>query len=96
MNEIAIFLLFSIIISFLSQYLHYKRHKQRITNYLSLRGATNIVVSNRWNNYAKKYTRTYDVEYINHEGLYCRNSCKIKLSILSRGEIHWKYPTRLW
>jgi hypothetical protein len=73
------------------RYFQSEGDKQRISEYLLYRGATNIIVSSVWFD-MDKTTRTYDVEYTSSQGTYCRTSCKIRTGFFSNGEIYWRDP----
>ena len=68
-----------------------KQHKQGIRDYLYARGATNITISTLWFD-RDRDTSTYDVQYWNSQGTYCRTSCKIGTNLWSNGEIYWSDP----
>ena len=86
-----LFIIIFIIVALVFSYFESEEHKKRISGYLYARGATNITVSKVWFDMDKD-TSTYDVEYTNSQGTYCRTSCKIRTGLFSSGEIYWRDP----
>jgi hypothetical protein len=68
-----------------------KRDKRRIQDYLSERGATDIVISKVWLT-ARRNTSIYDVAYTNRQGAPCQTRCMIPYGWFGKGEIYWKDP----
>ncbi|GEM_PF-2413355 len=88
---IVIIVIILIVIGLAIGYFQSEGHKQRISEHLRHRGATNIVISSVWFD-MDKTTRTYNVEYTNSQGAYCQTSCKIRTGFFSSGEIYWSDP----
>ena len=73
-------------------YARNQTNKQRIHEYLSAKGATDVVISKAWFTHDRD-TNTYDVEYTDRQGRYCRNRCKVRSSWFARDDaIYWRDP----
>ena len=65
------------------------KDKRRIQDYLSERGATEIVISKVWLN-GQRNTSIYDVAYTDRQGVPCRTRCIIPYGWFGDSEIYWK------
>jgi hypothetical protein len=92
----GIYIFFIIISSFglVVLYFQLKEDKQRITNYLHDRGATNVIVSTAWLKFDfDKTLNTYNVKYTNSQGMDCQRSCRIRSFFSDEDEeIYWSAP----
>jgi hypothetical protein len=68
-----------------------KRDKRRIQDYLSERGATDIVISKVWLAGWRNIS-IYDVAYTDRQGSLCRTRCMIPYGWFGDDEIYWKGP----
>ena len=65
------------------------KDKRRIHDYLSERGATDIVISKMLLN-GQRNTSIYDVVYTDRQGVSCRTRCTIPYGWFGGSEIYWK------
>jgi hypothetical protein len=65
------------------------KDKRRIHDYLSERGATDIVISKMLLN-GQRNTSIYDVAYTDRQGVSCRTRCTIPYGWFGGSEIYWK------
>jgi hypothetical protein len=66
--------------------------KGRIREYLSARGATDILITKVWFP-THEYTTTYDIAYTDPRGSRRTNRCKICYSLFTLdGRIYWRDP----
>ena len=65
------------------------KDKRRIHDYLSERGATDIVISKMLLN-GQRNTSIYDVVYTDRHGVSCRTRCTIPYGWFGSSEIYWK------
>ena len=65
------------------------KDKRRIHDYLSERGATDIVISKMLLN-GQRNTSIYDVVYTDRQGVSCRTRCMIPYGWFGDSEIYWK------
>ena len=68
-----------------------RKDKRRIQDYLSERGATDIVISKVWLT-GQRNTGIYDVVYTDSQGASCRTRCMIPYGWFGDSEIYWKDP----
>jgi hypothetical protein len=67
------------------------KDQRRIQDYLSERGATDIVISKVWLT-GQRNTSTYDVAYTDRQGKPRRTRCLIPYGWFGDSEVYWKDP----
>lgn len=65
------------------------KDKRRIQDYLSERGATDIVISKVWLT-GQRNTSVYDVMYTDRQGVSCQTRCIIPYGWFGDSGIYWK------
>ncbi len=65
--------------------------KQRISEFLISRGASDIVIVWDWSG-GDRGNNAYAVEYTDRRGNHCITQCKVSSGLFSSGDIYWRDP----